>query len=67
MYSNISSADLSLRNQSMDCTRVQMESLETAGKMLEKHMVLDSNYASLYDKMRIRFNKSKYLCLGALF
>uniref|UniRef100_A0A8D8PSS0 Nuclear pore complex protein Nup155 n=4 Tax=Cacopsylla melanoneura TaxID=428564 RepID=A0A8D8PSS0_9HEMI len=57
MYS-ISNSDLSIRNQSMDCSRVQMEALETAGKMLEKHMVLDSNYASLYDKMRIRFNKN---------
>lgn len=58
MYT-MSNSDISIRNQSMDSSRVQMESLETAAKMLEKHMVLDSNYASLYDKMRIRFNKSK--------
>ncbi|KAI5740100.1 hypothetical protein M8J76_000495 [Diaphorina citri] len=57
MYT-MSNSDISIRNQSMDSSRVQMESLETAAKMLEKHMVLDSNYASLYDKMRIRFNKN---------
>lgn len=41
-----------------------MEALEAAGKMLEKHMVLDGNYTSLFDKMKTRFNQNRSTMSG---